>query len=174
MKNSVKLKMKKVVTLMLSVLMLCIGISIPVSASEYLYVSGAETGAVYLRTAPASSNYYMTLNNGTLVESIGWARGWDGEGYNQVRINGVTGWITTKYLSSYYYAYNPVRYRRSIVIGVDNSIYLWTTATSSSAFHTINVGNYLYVDYGTYTNGRYMAYHGGVYGWVTAKYVIPW
>ncbi|MDY3030978.1 MAG: hypothetical protein SOS24_04350 [Clostridia bacterium] len=148
---------------------------LPASAAEYLYVSGAETGAVYLRTAPASSNNYGTLTNGTMVESIGWARGYDGVGYNQVRVNGVTGWITTRYLSSYYNSYSySYGYTRSRVVGVDNSIYLWKNSYSGSSYGTIRLGGTVYVDYGSYSNGRYKAHCGGQYGWVTASYVTPY
>lgn len=175
MKNIIRTKIKKLFATAVSAVILSANIMIPANAAEYLYVSGAETGAVYLRTAPASSSYYTTLNNGTLVESIGWARGWDGEGYNQVRINGVTGWITTRYLSSYYYSYPQYYYyTESRVVGVENSIYLWDSAYGSGYYFTIPVWNYVYVDYGSYTNGRYKAYAGGTYGWVTAQYVMPW
>ncbi|HIT84857.1 MAG TPA: hypothetical protein IAA60_03000 [Candidatus Ornithomonoglobus intestinigallinarum] len=170
-------KIKKVITSVLMVSILSVFIITPLSANavEYLYVSGAETGAVYLRTAPASSGYYTTLTNGTMVESIGWTRGWDGEGYNQVRVDGITGWITTKYLSSYYNLYSDYSfYRMSRVVGVENSIYLWTDAYGSGSYCTIPLGSLIFVNYGTYTNGRCRAAYGGLSGWVTERYIIPW
>ena len=171
MKKFLSGRLKKLLALGYVLIMMFIGTAIPVDASEYMYVSGAETGAVYLRTAQASSSYIAILNNGTMVESIGWARGYDGQGYNQVRVNGMSGWITSRYLS---YGYSAWGYTYSFVYGVQYSIYLWSDAYSGYYYGTIPVGSGLYVDYGSYTNGRYRAYYGGTYGWVTANYVWPY
>ena len=78
-----------------SIIKLCVSLSVAITAvlavfaisanAAIMYVSGAETGAVYLRKWAASNDYYMTLTNGTRVNTVGWARGWDGVGYTQVQ-----------------------------------------------------------------------------------------
>ncbi len=67
-------------------------------AAEIMYVANVEN-SVYLRTEPASDEYYTTVPLGAAVDSVGWQQGWDSEGYNEVIYNGQTGWIKTQYLS---------------------------------------------------------------------------
>jgi len=144
-----------------------------VSAGEGMYVSGAETGAVYLRKAPASSDYYTTLSNGTYVESVGWQLGWDGVGYNQVIYNGTWGWITTRYLSYNNYANMPGE--TMYVYGAETGrVYLRYSPASSGYYTTINN------DTKVKSIGWQLGWDGvgynqvvvnGQVGWITTKYL---
>ncbi len=139
-----------------------------------MYVSGAETGSVYLRKSAASSSYYMTLSNGTAVNSIGWARGWDGVGYTQVQYGGYTGWITSKYLSSYYSGSSSYYYNNGVISGAElGAVWLRTSPASSSYYTTIYNGSYVKIlgwqkgwDGVGYTKVQYNGYTG----WVTSRY----
>ncbi len=160
---------KIVVALCLVITSLFAMTAVTVSAGQTKYVSGAETGAVYLRKAPGSSSNYGTLKNGTVVDSIGYAIGNDGIEYNQVRVNGKVGWITTRYLADTYVNDNTY-YVSAVVSGVKNSIYLWKYSTGDAYYMTIPVNASIAVNYGTAVNGRCMAYYNGNYGWVTTQY----
>ncbi len=116
-----------------------------VLAKEIMYVANVDN-AVYLRTAPASDNYIITIPLGAEVESIGWQRGSDGEGYNQVVHQGMRGWIKTRYLSysapGYYRVSAPanVGYEVMYVANVANSVYLRTGPASDNYIMTIPLG----------------------------------
>ena len=138
------------------------------ASAETMYVSGAETGRVYFRVNPGSTQYYALLNNGTAVNSIGRYLGSDGIYYNQVVYNGKVGWITSRYLS--YYA--PSVYSLARVSGVNYGIYVWSSAWSSSYVSEALLGELVYVNWRTLTNGRVYGYRtNGTYGWFTAKYL---
>lgn len=97
------------------------------SYGETMYVTGAETGNVYLRTSPSASEYYCLLSNGTMVNSVGYTKV-NGVGYNQVYYNGICGWITTKYLSYYSLPAMSYYYRHVIRYAESGSVYIWNSA----------------------------------------------
>lgn len=143
------------------------------AAAETRYVSGASTGAVYLRVSPASSENYGIISNGTAVQTIGWQRGWDGNGYTQVIYNGKTGWITSKYLTVYngYTSY----YTTGIITGADTGrVYLWAYSSGNTTISTVPNGAYISYKPASYSNGRVYGNYNGTYGWFTYKYVYSY
>ena len=114
------------------------------NAAELRFIANVQD-SVYLRIAPASDSYYCTIPLGTVVESVGWARGWDGEGYNQIVYNGYKGWVKTCYTSRY--APRPADYfmrgETMRVRFVDESAYL-RVSPASGDYYTL-VPKYAYV-----------------------------
>ena len=146
--------------------------------AETMYVSGASAGAVYLRTAPASSNYYTTLNNGTRVNTIGWQRGWDGQGYTQVNAAGTTGWIKSCYLSYGYssgssYSYSNYKWAR-ISGASSGAVYRWQSAYGTGFYGSVPCGASVYVNTANIVNGRVYGTYNGNAGWFTWAYVWPY
>ena len=89
--------LKKLLKLTVSVSVLMFLLAVTVCA-QTMYIANVKD-SVYLRKAPASDAYYKTIPVGTAVNSIGWKRGSDGVGYNQVEYKGQRGWVKTEYLS---------------------------------------------------------------------------
>lgn len=166
-----KKSIARIFALVLVMLMTISLFAITVNA-ETMYVSGAETGRVYLRVAPASSSYIALLNNGTAVNTLGRVIGADGVSYHQVSVNGYVGWITSRYLSYYspYATYS--RYTPARISGVNWGVYVWSSAWGSAYRDQALLGETVYVDWSTVTNGRVYGYrYNGVYGWFTTSYV---
>lgn len=169
-----------------SIMKLCVSLTVVITAilavfaisanAENMYVSGAETGSVYLRKWAASNDYYMTLSNGTEVDSIGWARGWDGVGYTQVRYGGYTGWITSRYLtySKPFIPSSSYSYNNGVISGAElGAVWLRVSPASNSYYTTIYNGSAVRIigwqkgwDGVGYTKVQY----GGYTGWVTSRY----
>ena len=167
-----------------SIMKLCVSLSVAITAviavfaisanAATMYVSGAETGSVYLRKWAASNDYYMTLSNGTRVNTIGWARGWDGVGYTQVQYGGYTGWITSRYLSYGYTSSTPSYYNNGVISGAElGAVWLRVSPASNSYYTTIYNGSAVRIlgwqqgwDGVGYTKVQY----GGYTGWVTSRY----
>ena len=105
-----------------------------VSAGETMYVVNVAD-SVYLRNAPASSDYYTTVPLGAAVESVGWQRGWDGDGYNQVYYQGMSGWIKSIYLG--YTSGGSVGGDVLYVSNVDAAVYLRNAPASSDYYTTV-------------------------------------
>ena len=161
----------RVLSLCLAVMVLFSVFAITASAAT-MYVSGAETGRVYLRKSPGSSSYYLLLNNGTAVNSLGTAWGKDSVLYNKVVAKGYTGWITSRYLS-YNSPYS--RYTRARVYNVDWAVYHWTSAWGTGSSGYAYLGDTVYVDWSNVVNGRVYGYRSnGVYGWFTAQYLYSY
>ena len=165
--------MKKLSTRMLTlalVFIMSVSLFAITASAETMYVSGAETGRVYFRVSPGSVQYYALLNNGTPVNSIGRILGSDGVYYNQVVYNGKVGWITSRYLSYSYYT--PPVYSLARVSGVNYGVYVWSSAWGSSYVAEALLGEAIYVNWSTLTNGRVYGFRtNGTYGWFTAKYL---
>ena len=89
--------LKKYIAAILSVITIISIIAVPVCASETMYVCNVKD-SVYLRKSPGSGSYYTTIPVGTAVLSIGWQKGSDGIGYNQVVYNGQKGWVKSEYI----------------------------------------------------------------------------
>lgn len=161
---------KKIISALCASIMICM--SAPVLAED-MYVMHDDF--VYLRTGPASNEYYITAPKGALVDSIGWEHGSDGYDYNEIIYKGVTGWVRTEHLSySKYGKSSSVRGEIMYVSNVKEAVYLRKAPASDEYYQTVALGEkvdsigwergsdgagYNYVDY----NGRE--------GWIKTEYL---
>ena len=126
--------LKKLSVMIVTVLAASLLLTATVSAGETMYVVNVAD-SVYLRNAPASSDYYTTVPLGAAVESVGWQRGWDGDGYNQVYYQGMSGWIKSIYLG--YTSGGSVGGDVLYVSNVDAAVYLRNAPASSDYYTTV-------------------------------------
>lgn len=138
------------------------------SAAETRYITNVQN-SVYLRISPASDSYYCTIPLGASVQSVGWARGYDGEGYNQVIYNGYKGWVKTCFTVSAANRYSAPKGETMRVRFVDESAYL-RVLPASGEYYTL-VPKYAYVTSigwarGYDGEGYNQVIYNGIRGWI--------